>query len=129
MPNVHSTQREEGDSARTVESRREALRQRMREVQTWALALPGQDQAQSVVDELIASRRAEAQREEDAIAKYLSNPKAASCFIRSAPAYMYREGRIATCDRNLAGWVQRQGRDGSKPGNSDLFLTAGADAA
>ena len=78
MPNVRSAQREEDDSARTVESQREALRQRMREVQKWALALPGQDQAQSVVDELIARRRAEAQREEDAIAKRLSNPKADS---------------------------------------------------
>ena len=55
----------------------------MREVQTWALSLPGHDQAQSIVDELIASRRVEAQREEDAIAKYLSNPDADSCFLRS----------------------------------------------
>lgn len=78
MPNVRSAQREEDDSTRTIKSQREALRQRMREVQKWALALPGHDQAQSVVDELIARRRAEAQREEDAIAKRLSNPKADS---------------------------------------------------
>lgn len=75
MPNVRSAQREEDDSARTVEGQREALRQRMREVQAWALALPGQDQAQSVVDELIARRRVEAQREEDAIASTYPIPR------------------------------------------------------
>ena len=42
MPNVRSAQREEDAPARTVESQRAALRQRMRKVQTWALALPGQ---------------------------------------------------------------------------------------
>lgn len=78
MPNVRSAQCAEDTHTRTAESQREVLRQRMREVQTWALALPGQDQAQSVVDELIAMRRVEAQREEDAIAKYVSNPDADS---------------------------------------------------
>ena len=78
MPDARSAQREEDARARTVKSQREAWRQRMREVQTWALSLPGQDQAQSVVDELIARRRVEAQREEDAIAKYASNPDADS---------------------------------------------------
>lgn len=78
MPNVRSAQCAEDTHTRTAESQREVLRQRMREVQTWALALPGHDQTQSVVDELIARRRAEAQREEDAIAKHLSNSKADS---------------------------------------------------
>ena len=59
-----------------VKRQREALRQRMREVQAWALSLPGHDQDQSVVDELIESRRAEAKREENALSKYVakSNP-------------------------------------------------------
>ncbi len=47
MPNVRSAQCSEDTHTRTAESQREALRQRMREVQTWALALPGQNQAQS----------------------------------------------------------------------------------
>ncbi len=55
-----------------VKRQREALRQRMREVQTWALSLPGHDHDQSVVDELIESRRAEAKREENALSKYVS---------------------------------------------------------
>lgn len=59
-----------------VKRQREALRQRMREVQEWALSLPGHDHDQSVVDELIESRRAEAKREENALSKYVakSNP-------------------------------------------------------
>ena len=55
-----------------VKRQREALRQRMREVQAWALSLPGHDRDQSVVDELIESRRAEAKREENARSKYVS---------------------------------------------------------
>ena len=55
-----------------VKRQREALRQRMREVQAWALSLPGHDRDQSVVDELIESRRAEAKREENALSKYVS---------------------------------------------------------
>ena len=78
MPNLRSAQREEDTRAWTVKSQREAWRQRMREVQTWALSLPGHEQAQSVVDELIAKRRVKAQRKEDAIAKYVSNPDADS---------------------------------------------------